>query len=392
MPESCTLQSRDEGPRLFFLGAGFSVGAGLPLARDLLDLVLERIHRHYPFRTKLDKSLDHFHRYVSDITGTEPNTIDIEQFCSFLDYEHILGLRGSDTWSFEGNEDQLILRWGIGLTLHEFTSSIDEVPPQYLMFAERLKPADCIVTFNYDLILEKALDAVGKPYWRFPNRFRPAGRGWAVDRELDGQEVLILKVHGSIDWVDSLGFERNRIDLDPSTSDHFVKTHLIFGDKPITTISSLALGPRPTSDPLASVYVVEDLNSYYGNPNVWHHAAPLVLAPSPAKLLYGVPTRELWRGLPRGAQLLGGLGVIGYSLPAGDPYARQVLWDIGTTYSSTFNTPGSLFLKHRITVVDYKTTTESAHEFIGTYRFLDPRRTDFLLDGFDERSVEELFE
>ncbi len=33
-------------PRLFILGAGFSVPAGLPTARELLGLVLEELHLH----------------------------------------------------------------------------------------------------------------------------------------------------------------------------------------------------------------------------------------------------------------------------------------------------------------------------------------------------------
>ena len=35
--------------------------------------------------------------------------IDLEEFMSYLDMEHFLGLRSRDTWSEEGNEPQLMI-------------------------------------------------------------------------------------------------------------------------------------------------------------------------------------------------------------------------------------------------------------------------------------------
>src|SRR5258708_39106843 len=66
--------------------------------------------------------------------------------------KHILGLRGGDTWSEEGNEDQLMLRWGIGAVLHHATPDVTDLPVQYSHFAKQLWPTDCVVTFNYDRV------------------------------------------------------------------------------------------------------------------------------------------------------------------------------------------------------------------------------------------------
>jgi hypothetical protein len=382
-----------DGQRLLFLGAGFSRAAGLPLANELLDLALAEIRRHFPEATKLDKSLDRYRHFVADTTSASARALDIEQFCAYLDHEHVLGLRGSDTWSDEGNEDQLMLRWGIGAALARATPPVPDLPSHYLEFAKRLRPMDCVVTFNYDRLLEDTLDAVGTPYRRFPSRYTSChDMHSVVDHERDACEVRILKVHGSIDWVDRSGFERDlrilaRQDADAS----FRRRHLIFGDTPITGSRPLVEGPRPEDDPLASVMVLDDLGAYYGNPNAWHYAAPLILAPSTAKLLYGAPMREFWRGMPGAAWAWSGLGIVGYSLPPADPYALQVLWSIGTAYGSTFDDADwSLHPKRRIKVVDYRTTSDDAGALRKTYSFLESSITDYFLDGFDDGTVHEL--
>ena len=138
---------------------------------ELLDLAVKEIHQHHPYSTKLDRSVEHYLHYVEGTTGKAAELIDIEEFIAYLDHAHILGLRGSDTWSDQGNEDELILRWGIGAALHHATPAPERLPSMYLQFAQRLRPGDCIISFNYDMVLETALDAAGVPYRRFPHRF-----------------------------------------------------------------------------------------------------------------------------------------------------------------------------------------------------------------------------
>jgi hypothetical protein len=138
--------------------------------------------------------------------------------------------------------------------------------------------------------------------------------------------------------------------------------------------------------------ILDDLDVYYGNLNAWHDAAPLILAPSAVKLLYGAPIREFWRGMPRDAWAWSGLGLVGYSLPPADPYARQVLWSIASMYTATFDDPDwSLHPKQRVKVIDYRSTPACVHALKCAYRFLDPCLTDFLLDGFNDSTAAELF-
>jgi hypothetical protein len=127
--------------------------------------------------------------------------VDFEDFCRFPDIEHFLGLRGSDTWSREGNEGTVVIKTLLGQVLAELTPSTDEVPHLYLDFAQRLQPNDYVLTFIYDILLERALDAVGAPYRLFPTRYESANDLRAIVGN-SRDEVVVLKLHGSIDWFD----------------------------------------------------------------------------------------------------------------------------------------------------------------------------------------------
>lgn len=68
-----------------------------------------------------------------------------------------------DTWSKDGNEGTIVTKYLIGKILARHTSQLKEIPNLYLEFAKRLEPNDTVITFNYDTLLENALDAIGNP-------------------------------------------------------------------------------------------------------------------------------------------------------------------------------------------------------------------------------------
>jgi hypothetical protein len=59
-----------------------------------------------------------------------PEAVDFEEFLAFLDIEHYLGLRGSDTWSEDGNETQVIVKTLVAQILAECTPSKEDIPDQ----------------------------------------------------------------------------------------------------------------------------------------------------------------------------------------------------------------------------------------------------------------------
>jgi hypothetical protein len=154
------------GYRVYLLGAGFSRPAGLPLATQLYAEARARIRSRYGDDTKFTRDVRNYLAYCSacGLSGQSEADLDLEQLMSYLDIEHYLGFRGSDTWSLEGNESQLMIRQAIGEVINERTPPIDRLPDFYYRFADALSVHDTVLTLNYDLLLERALTAVGKPF------------------------------------------------------------------------------------------------------------------------------------------------------------------------------------------------------------------------------------
>lgn len=132
--------------RLLFIGAGFSRPAGLPLGYELFDAVRKLNIERYGRDNHLERDLKSFIAFLKRCEGRNetPETVDYEEFLGFLDVEHFLKLRGSDTWSSDGNESQLMIKTGIARILYERTPS--NPPPEYRYFARNLNPGDIIFT------------------------------------------------------------------------------------------------------------------------------------------------------------------------------------------------------------------------------------------------------
>jgi SIR2-like domain len=376
--------------RMFVLGAGFSRAADLPLAAQLGELAFTEVTRIFGSKTKFHSSLEEYREYRRSMVGAIEDEWDIEDFATYLDYQHSFGMLGSDTWSEEGNIPQLMLRWAIGRALHLRTPPADRLPPVYLHFARNLNPGDVVVTFNYDLIVELALTGAGVRFRRFPYRCTRVRPGYCETGDpRDEGEVVLYKPHGSLDWVSRRHHDRLRTHLDataPGGSDR----DLVFGQEPVTTWRPLVEGPRPVDDPLTDICVLEDIGTYYAHENTYL-TPPLLLAPSFAKGMYGVELRPLWRGLGLQAWFWGGLVFIGLSLRLADAYIRQLLYDLSGGYVTGFQPGWSFSAKDRIKLVDLRGTPEGVAALAETYRFLDWQYTDVLLGGFNEAGLAGIF-
>lgn len=356
--------------RLFLLGAGFSRPAGLRLASDLRELACATAAAHFRVGgfSHLEDALERYEAYLeSTAPGTE---FDLESFGAWLDWEHTLRLKGSDTFSERGNRAGLQLRWAIGKILHEVTPA--ETPQLYLDFVAELTTSDRVLTLNYDRLLEQALDEVGLPYRRFPGRFSEIHETHSVGAD-DPPELILCKLHGSIDWVYAADLE------------HF---------DPGLRICSLTEGPRQPDDPLSQIAVIAapDLGDYYADGYTWSRLPPVLMPPSTAKPLAASPLVPLWDGAGLYAYMLGGFTVIGCSLPLGDPYVLQLVHHVATDYVAGRTKGGRLWPQRRIKVVDHQPTAEARDAFQERYRFMDAEHTDFILDGLDASMLNRIFE
>jgi hypothetical protein len=378
--------------RLFFLGAGFSHLAGLPLGTELFQLVRSKIRDQYGADNHVERDLHEFTKYLYECFGRRValENVDLEEFLGFLDVEHYLGLRGKDTWSSEGNESQLMIRMAIAQVLHDLTPTPSRIPEAYRRFARQLNESDLIWTFNYDTLLERALECEGVSYRLFPLRYSEVDPMSCTVDPISQNELVVLKLHGSVDWFSRAHFDefeemvRRAPYLYPSN--HQV-SHPIFGHDAIVTPVPLVEGPRPHNESLKTLHRVRDLDAILSKP-FWQ-CSPFILAPSTAKLFYARPLIEFWNGLQRAGGLHLSLCIIGYSLPKYDDYAIQAIYHIVRNYQHVEpNLTHNGRQKTKVRIIDFRPTPESAAELQDRYRFIDWNRAETRLDGFSEESVD----
>lgn len=188
-----------EKTRTFVLGAGFSAGAGIPTTDKLL---------HEAFRlmaVECDGLYQRIERYAKFCFGNKLSIIDQNletpnfiKLSSYLHYVEMTEFGGGERWCDNGSREILTLKYFISKAIAKSTP--DSIPELYLDFASQLTCYDRILTFNYDCLLEKSLEKVGKEYtydwhdidWqKYPNR------------------IFIVKMHGSINCAFPMD---NRID------------------------------------------------------------------------------------------------------------------------------------------------------------------------------------
>lgn len=373
---------------IFILGAGFSKAAGLPLASELWNEIRERGLQMKERAGKFKDDLDVYIEYRKQCDGVDLTyeQVDFENFMAFLDIEHYLWLRGGDTWSSHGNETQVVVKTLIGKILTRSMPSKDNIPDLYLKFAQMLKPKDLVLTFNYDVLLERALEATGVQYRLFPWRYK-------VDSKIPGQlevdnrdEVIVMKVHGSIDWFDRSNYnqlEEYRIaqGFKLETSNIIFQRPEVFGAQPLIE------GPHDVDDPLHPIYRIQDIEGLYRR-GVLFFETPFLLNPSPMKLIYFKAFRDFWEGLGRVGAMNFRMAIIGFSLPKQDEYARQVIYRLVKNYQTAYWEED--FAGHKKTpliLVDLRKSAKEVQDFLKRYAFVDWDRAKTHFDGFNEDAV-----
>jgi len=139
--------------RVFVLGAGASFHAGYPLARGLGTKVIDWVAQHQDSNAVRRLDVDVF-------CGLFPVVDDFEEVITELEAQ----LPRSPAVAAFGDQPRRAMLADLRYSLADF---FDHIRPQqakdYRLFAERVAaPNDLIVTFNYDVSLDRELHLAGK--------------------------------------------------------------------------------------------------------------------------------------------------------------------------------------------------------------------------------------
>ena len=364
--------------RLFVLGAGFSAPAGLPLGNDLLELVRQNIRSSFR-RAHWDGTLE---QEIEEWASLYPGeSIDLERVLAYSHRKHYLRLLGSDEYFEHGSRSIVAARRAIQRILIRATPN--DTPSLYRDFARQLCPHDVVLTFNYDTLLEQALDDIGKPYSLTPEWWLKEGPGGFNPRYVD-----LLKLHGSIDWYD-------RYYLDSvmrwySEEGHDVPNRdPIFGPAPTVPSEPLSRGRTEAefgSHILPRVFRVPDHVRHYPiEEKAGSHIVPFILPPAYDKLLGYDPILDLWENLHRTAGIFSSIVMIGYSMPPYDSYAYETLGRLFVAYQQGSDTTGFGQRKRPIQLI---TLAEATQQAVNCYPFMAPAKTRFWSEGFSPASLD----
>ncbi len=287
--------------RVFVFGAGASVHAGYPLAKALGRTLVEWADRV----TK--KSV----WWVSsrELEGMPGFPDDFEELISHLEAQ--------------STTEAADLRGRLKSTLSGFFRSIqDHTAPLYCDFSTLVTPGDVVITFNYDAAVERELKVAD--LWEIGN-----GYGFEVDCQLPRSRTLVLKLHGSANWLD-LVFDglRGFACFDPSEGS--------LGTRPVFVDPDLAyLGYPVLRDPRLR-----------NGPQERGAVGPSIILPGRNKQFYystSVNDREreafwddLWNQAGLALHEASEIVLIGYSMPLADSRARELLLQCGNRKAETW--------------------------------------------------------
>jgi hypothetical protein len=190
----------------YIFGAGASRDAGYPLASEMGKELLKFMVGSSDLWIRASGE------FVSDMFGEAPN---IEDVITELQSQ-IESLKDANNPDDRTQRMRLGNRRAyLGVGLREWFREIRSSPaPSYAAFADRIvKPGDVIITFNYDESLERELRRIGE--WDISD-----GYGFPLGTAEHSSDVLMLKLHGSVNWLVSVfgGATGGAFIVDPNSS------------------------------------------------------------------------------------------------------------------------------------------------------------------------------
>lgn len=257
--------------RVFVLGAGVSHTAGLPLARDMLATVAESTLSE-PERAELDDFLEYLMPTFQKELANYP---DVEEFLTLLDVAESYARFERVRVAFPRRRLSSLRRTFLGGLARYLWRGHAAVPEDHpiALLAKSLKHGDTVITFNYDLTVDWAI-----------NR---SGHSW--DYKRGPYDITLLKPHGSIDW-----FHADEVDANRKGFEELFTDFTWFGG---WDFEARKLG----------------------------RSLPVIVPPVVAKLIEEPDLQAIWTHVSKTLAAADAIYILGYSLPDADRITRFVL-------------------------------------------------------------------
>lgn len=288
----------DRKRKVFFLGAGFSTTAHLPNTAALLSQVheLAKTNVAWGVSKDLDNRLTRAYSffYPDQGQGFRPDVVDF--FSVLASYNQID--RGNLPDGFPDRTLLADLRFAVVHIISERLRVLSDTTLQnrHALLDRMLVRGNVIITTNWDTLVERSASARAVPHRL---------RGNSIDSEL-----LILKLHGSIDWL-------RRRDAKKSLSrNHYADlAELIASSRARTrTVQSSEVLRSRVSNPRATWRTIKAATR-----------DPFMLTMSPGKADSLGPLIPLWEDAYRAISAAERLEIVGYSMPDDDIEIRTLL-------------------------------------------------------------------
>jgi hypothetical protein len=286
---------------VFFVGAGLSSALGLPNTPSLIRDVLEFAKQKSWLASEAlpDRLEEAFRFFYPDAThpGFQPDVVDF--FSALRTYIDVgAGLRGTGL----KNAPELFrsLKFAISHLIIERVRAIDEKlrSQDHDYLSRMIDVGNTIITSNWDFVIERYAQAR-----RIPLRLSIYGQA----------EVVLLKLHGSIDWCRVEDRSHGRSDADYSSL-----RELLFSPR------SRRLRPPRGKNDLARIRALENWG------DAWRRVKSRASSLHMVTMVRGKsgdlgPLQPIWRDAYSAMSRARRLEIVGYSMPDDDIEIRTLL-------------------------------------------------------------------
>jgi hypothetical protein len=186
--------------RVFILGAGFSMPAGMPLATELLPLLADKLKHLKEMRKWLNGLAERLAWLKGSGDHANPLNLNIEQVFHHAHFDiEVYRLKQHDCPV--GRHHGPGTAWNLAESVSTWLSYLERALSDVIFekqeqadltsitrWAKTIHANDSVVTFNYDTLAERVLHEVGRTWNHGTGRQDDAG-------------IPVFKMHGSIDWI-----------------------------------------------------------------------------------------------------------------------------------------------------------------------------------------------